>query len=416
MQMPAMPRSEASVIPLPPEPSVDVASVREQLDRILASPLFRNSKRYPNLLRYVVEQTLEGHGSELKERTLGIEVFGKTPDYDTNVDPVVRISAAEIRKRIAQYYHDSGHDNELRIDLPLGSYVPEFRLHPARTEPPAKAEQSAKAETHEPIAMVPVAVPPPPAAPEPKPVLVVTQSPVTDWKRTVGFALAAVIVTCAVFLVKPWHRPTALDEFWAPLLNRGNILICIGRIHDPDGRPHGVALSDATTMARLTGILQSKGQAWQIRADNDATFEDLRQGPAVLIGAFNDSWNLRLANSMRFSVHQQGSVDWIQDQKNPASRAWSVTRGPGAPPMTRDFALITRVVDPNTDRILVTAGGLWGYGTLAAGEFLSDPKYMEAFEHDAPAHWQKKNLQIVLSTEVIGGNSGPPRVLDTYSW
>jgi hypothetical protein len=217
--------------------------------------------------------------------------------------------------------------------------------------------------------------------------------------------------------IKPWVRPTALDRFWAPMIDPGkSVLVCIGRVHDPDGRPHGVALSDATTMARMTGILQSKGQPWQIRADDDATFGDLRQGPAVLIGAFNDSWNLRLANSMRFTFHQQGPVDWIEDQKNPASREWSVTRGPGAPPMTKDFALITRIIDPNTDRILVAVGGLWGYGTLAAGEFLSDPKYMETLDRQAPSGWHKKNLQIVLSTEVIKGNSGPPRVLASYSW
>jgi hypothetical protein len=402
MQMPAMPRSEASVFPPPHETGLDAASVREQLDRILASPLFRNSKRYPSLLRYVVEQALDGHGSELKERTLGIEVFGRTPDYDTNVDPVVRISAAEIRKRIAQYYHEAGHESEVRIDLPLGSYVPEFRL-PAEKPP----------EPVLPTAVVPVAAT---ELAEPKPVVVIRQQRVIDWRVTAAVALAAVLATSGLFWAKPWTRPSALDSFWAPMLDHGNILLCIGRNHDADGRPHGVALADATTMARLTGILQSKGQQWTIRADDDATFGDLRQGPAVLIGAFNDSWNLRLANSMRFTYHQAGPTDWIEDQKNPGSRAWSVTRGPGLPPMTKDFALITRVVDPNTDRILVTAGGLWGYGTLAAGEFLSDPKYMEAFGRQAPAGWQKKNLQIVLTTEVIKDNSGPPRVVDSYSW
>jgi hypothetical protein len=414
MQMPAMPRSDAYVVPSPPEPAVDPVSVRQQLDRILASPLFRNSKRYPSLLRYVVEQALDGHASDIKERTLGIEVFGRTPDYDTNLDPVVRISAAEIRKRIAQYYHDGGHENEIRIDIPLGSYIPEFRpavAKPAEVVPPEKPQA---------IAIMPAPVP---VAPEPKPVLVVTSPATTNWKKTVLFMAVAILAIGVLFWakplswIKPWVRPTALDRFWAPMIDPGkSVLVCIGRVHDPDGRPHGVALSDATTMARITGILQSKGQPWQIRAEDDATFGDLRQGPAVLIGAFNDSWNLRLANSMRFTFHQQGPVDWIEDQKNPASREWSVTRGPGAPPMTKDFALITRIIDPNTDRILVTVGGLWGYGTLAAGEFLSDPKYMETLDRQAPDGWHKKNLQIVLSTEVIKGNSGPPRVLASYSW
>src|ERR1700746_2184936 len=98
------------------------AIILSQLERILANPLFKNSRRYPNLLRYVVEQTLKGHPDELKERTLGIEVFGREPDYDTNLDPVVRTTAAEIRKRLALYYQDPNHESDLRIDLPLGSY------------------------------------------------------------------------------------------------------------------------------------------------------------------------------------------------------------------------------------------------------------------------------------------------------
>lgn len=90
-------------------------AIRKQLERMLANPLFKNSKRYPNLLRYVVEHTLERNPGELKERTLGVEVFGREPNYDTNADPVVRATAGEIRKRIAQYYHEHGRENEIRM-------------------------------------------------------------------------------------------------------------------------------------------------------------------------------------------------------------------------------------------------------------------------------------------------------------
>src|SRR3977135_1103528 len=110
-----------------PKTEAERSAIHEQLERILASPLFKNSKRYPNLLRYVVERTLDGHNRELKERTLGVEVFAREPEYDTNLDPVVRTTAAEIRKRLAQYYQDPSHEGQLRIDLPLGSYAPEFR-------------------------------------------------------------------------------------------------------------------------------------------------------------------------------------------------------------------------------------------------------------------------------------------------
>src|SRR5690349_8568109 len=123
-----------------PETEAECNLIRDQLERILSSHLFRNSKRYPNLLRFVVERALEGHTDHLKERTLGIEVFGRAPDYDTNLDPVVRITGVEIRKRIAQYYQEPGHGAEIRIDFPPGTYVPEFRMAPKPVVvPPAPA-------------------------------------------------------------------------------------------------------------------------------------------------------------------------------------------------------------------------------------------------------------------------------------
>ena len=87
--------------------------VREQLRRLLAHPLFTNSKRYPVLLAYTVKQALDGNASELKERTIGVEAFGREPDYDVNLDPVVRMTAAEVRKRLSQYYYNSDHAGEL---------------------------------------------------------------------------------------------------------------------------------------------------------------------------------------------------------------------------------------------------------------------------------------------------------------
>src|ERR1700748_3329542 len=103
------------------------AAVREQLKRLLAHPLFTNSKRYPVLLAYTVEETLLGHANELKERTIGVEAFGREPNYDVNLDPVVRTTAAEVRKRLIQYYYNTDHAGELIVELPVGSSIPSFR-------------------------------------------------------------------------------------------------------------------------------------------------------------------------------------------------------------------------------------------------------------------------------------------------
>src|SRR4051794_2844801 len=89
-------RSNLTASSVSPEVEKNSDAIREQLARVLASPLFKSSKHYPGLLRYVIERTLEGGGTDLKERALGISVFGRDPNYDTNLDPVVRTTACEV--------------------------------------------------------------------------------------------------------------------------------------------------------------------------------------------------------------------------------------------------------------------------------------------------------------------------------
>jgi hypothetical protein len=102
--------------------------IREELSRVLASHEFRSSKRSQDFLQYVIENTLNGHADMLKERTIGIDVFGRPTSYDPSEDATVRVKAGEVRKRLGLYYSDQGARNPIRIELPSGTYVPEF--HP----------------------------------------------------------------------------------------------------------------------------------------------------------------------------------------------------------------------------------------------------------------------------------------------
>src|SRR5580658_8367258 len=111
-----------------PQTREDRNAVLRELKKVLASPHFSSSKRYPALLQYIVENTLAGKSDLLKERTLGVEVFDRPPSYDTNTDTVVRYTAGEVRKRLSLYYHELGRKPVIQISLPPGSYVPEF-LH-----------------------------------------------------------------------------------------------------------------------------------------------------------------------------------------------------------------------------------------------------------------------------------------------
>ena len=102
----------------------DHTAIHTQLAKILESAHFRNSKRSVSLLRFVVEAALARDHNSLKERCIGAAVFGRETAYDTAQDPIVRNAVIEVRKRLAQYYMDAEHACELRIDLPIGSYIP----------------------------------------------------------------------------------------------------------------------------------------------------------------------------------------------------------------------------------------------------------------------------------------------------
>src|SRR5229473_609760 len=188
----AIEQIESPVSSWMPETQAERNAIREQLERLLANPLFKHSRRYPSMLRYVVEHTLKSDTGQRKERTLGIEVFGRDPHYDTNLDPVVRTTAGEIRKRIAQYYHEPGHEGEVRIDLPSGSYLPEFHL-------PANS----------PALLQPARVSP-------------------RW-LLISLAVAALVaIVGSVAWFKPW-APQAVERFWQPLLSSSSpALLCIG--------------------------------------------------------------------------------------------------------------------------------------------------------------------------------------------
>src|SRR3954462_9444627 len=105
--------------------------IRVTLDRVLASAAFRKSEQCCKFLRYVVEH----HDEPLKERQIGVEVFGRAANYDTAEDPVVRVRATEVRKRLSQYYGESSNRRDVRFEIPAGAYHVEFQSAAAPAVP-----------------------------------------------------------------------------------------------------------------------------------------------------------------------------------------------------------------------------------------------------------------------------------------
>jgi hypothetical protein len=188
-----------------PSSEFEKGAVQQQLEHLLACPLFNSSKRYAQFLRFVVTRALDGQAGQLKERVLGIEIFERPADYDTNIDPIVRVTAAEIRKRIDRYYQDPKHSQEIRLFLSAGSYAPQFSW-PGHPNGLPGAEQAlaaiASTELKAPKRSAPTT-------------LSVRSSKRIFGKILVG-ATAVAVIAVAAWLVFRGSRPTLVQQFWEP--------------------------------------------------------------------------------------------------------------------------------------------------------------------------------------------------------
>ena len=115
----------------PPELDVPAEAVTGQLEKILASPSFRASEGLSRFLRFIVEQTLVGHGDWLKESVVGVEVFKRGKAFDPRMDAIVRVDARRLRTRLAEYYATAGKSDPILIEVRKGSYAPSFSALPA---------------------------------------------------------------------------------------------------------------------------------------------------------------------------------------------------------------------------------------------------------------------------------------------
>ncbi len=420
-------------------PKIEMSSekIREQLDLLVRDHAFRSSKRSVAFLRYVVEQTLNGSADQIKERTIGVEVFERAPSYDTNLDHVVRTAATELRKRLAIYYGEERHRSELRIALTPGSYIPRFAL-PAHV-------RSSVAEPElgtEPVVLLPdirhsnlerdseLDL-------ERAAALRIDQRRL----RSRGVYVAGVVLSIVGLLGYVWfHHESAQDAFWKPVLEtQGSVLLAVGDV--PNGPPLSevagadgdfptpilatatsttVPFADAVTIARVVGTLEASGKKVNIRRESASTFSDLREGPVVLIGAFNNEWSLRLTHPLRYNLalDAEKHLIYIKDVKNPSSRDWSwrtdqstIHRIGAGSPVFKDYALISRIRNSETGHVVVVIGGLYTYGTQAAGEFLTDPRWIQAISKAVRSDSVHQNLQIVLETTVTDETPGPPKVV-----
>jgi hypothetical protein len=395
--------------------------IKRQLERLQSSPLFSLSHRYPKFLNYIVNKTLEGHQDDLKERTIGVEAFGRSPDYDLNEDPIVRVTAGEVRKRLAQYYYEAKHQEEVRIELHRGSYIPDFKFFTDEN-----TEQPAEPATIEIL---------PPTVVRALKFERIPALSASFLKRVPpGIFLGLACLGAAAGIRFLMLRPSPIDEFWQPMINTDcPVLISVGSVmalvrtqpstsggssigdHPLYSAP--VALADTIAISTLQQVLANHNKATSIQSSVETTFSDLQRGPVILVSGFNNPWTMRLTDPLKFHfIRLEPSVFEIQDRAEPDSKKWAINTLTPFTEMNHDFSLIARIHDLTTDQIILVSAGIGENGTIAAAEFLSTGKYFKELkdEHQLPRRGQ--NFEAVIETQIINGRPGPPRVVATYAW
>jgi hypothetical protein len=409
------PRTSTDTETSPARIEVPEAEVRAHLHAILRSAEFRTSQRCCDFLAFVVEQTLAGLPQGLKERTIGVQVFGRPASYDTAVEGVVRIKASEVRRRLAVYYAGPGKDDTIRIELPLGGYVPTIhRRLPLALEPRPAALEERSAVSSAPAR---------------------AQLEATHGSRRRAAILAVVIVLPLLAAGFWWktRTPSVVEQLWAPVLESpGPVIVAAayapvylpglteGVVPGPvPVRAQDFALltdqfvggGDLVAAAKVAGMLGHRNRAFNVRIGARVTFEDLRGSPSVLVGYSSTHW-AEVTKEYRYYI-DDSDRSMIRDNGRPTEWYPHLTRDYHT---DEDYAVVTRAFRSETHAAMILITGCSQYGTEAAANLITSPELLAGALRGAPDGWQQKNLQWVLHLKVISRSPADPRVIASHYW
>jgi len=376
---------------------------REELRRILESKHFANSPKKSRFLEFVSEQAFLGNGDKLNEYLIGVEVYDRGPEFNSQKDPIVRVQAHEIRRLLKKYYEEEGKDSLIRIDLPSGAYVPVFGR--SATEEAADTELATEPATSEP-------------------------HPRSRLHLALTLTLAAACLVLAFLLVaRGWRNqktaqsipavtalPEGLKWFWQPFLPPAEpplIVIpnhpLLRAAHDGDSpqtlaRGHQIpkadlpefrdtihfrelkrfrfvpSITDFTSVGETMGLVSlcqmfsNVGQQYRVQQSRLVNFEEIKGNNAVLLGG-NQSWSGRVFLNVQGFHFQNGVIT----NTKPQSGEKSVYR-PEFDPVTnqlrRDYALVLMLPNERSDKRVLLIYGIYTQGSQAAIEFLTNPERM----------------------------------------
>jgi hypothetical protein len=411
-------------------------TVSKALHLILESSYFHSSKQCQNVLRYIVEKTLNGEEGSLKERAIGAAVFGRPPGYDTGNDPIVRARVAEVRKRLGQYYLEYRQESPVTITIPNGTYRACFSFEAPLSALPANGNSGGGRSADHAIVSLPAPVKPevPAEAPDR------SQSRFNRIRRVAGL----ILLLCAVSGAVSWRLAkrsaeaagARFQQFWRPLSQSARpVVVYIGANYayrispefleeyatqhrlqysgpeffidlDPGGSIQNknllptknlIGFGDVAATSRIVATLTTFNTKYDLRYGDDIAVTDLSSSPVILIGGFSNPWALQLTRKLRYTLE---GGDKIVDRQNP-SKTWQIT-GDESARSGYDYVLVSRLLQADTGSFALVIAGIGSSGNQAAAEFVSNADRLTQALHAAPANWQNLNMQLVLRTRVVG--------------
>jgi hypothetical protein len=273
----------------------------------------------------------------------------------------------------------------------------------------------------------------------------------TAWlsRSRAGIAALLLIAGVAAGMAVGWRwrgvhdivPPSNIDRVWAPITAGNNAATyCLGEpaktidiesiasFDKPASPPPPeqlfvrlhysghLALADVITLTRTAATLETRHKTFRVIPSSEASFAQLREGPIVLIGAFDNIWTLRITQKLRFGFESRNGAALLVDRKSPQQTTWATAWDLPYQKLSRDYAIVARIHDSITGQPVIIAAGISEEGTEAAGEILYNPVYLNTLLQRLPANWEQLNMEAVIETQVIQGHSGPPNILAVETW
>jgi hypothetical protein len=178
-------------------------------------------------------------------------------------------------------------------------------------------------------------------------------------------------------------------------------------------RNSGPGIGAVVAAVNISKLLTEQGIRFELRFGEEATYADMRDSPVVIVGAINTDWATELTSGSNFVFDETRGAPNIHEVAG-AKRVWKMESSDGN--ITRDYGLITRQLSGKAGQFLVQVAGISHFGTEAASEFLANKKEFTNALQSESINLQKKNFQIIVSTDVTNGTAGPPQVVAVSSW